>query len=187
MIGTVFLSGSISINRLNDMIRKRLENIIERDLHVAIGDAGGADKAMQTYFAEARYPHVEVFCAGDECRNNVGNWSVRHVRVDPKLKGRELYAQKDKAMAVEADYGFVVWDGKSPGSINNVIELLESTKPVVVYFAPEKQFYPLKRAGDVRALLHHCSEADYRRLNQKIGVERQLGKLNVVPQGSLGF
>ena len=32
--------------------------------------------------------------------------------------------QKDKAMAAEADYGFVLWDGKSSGSISNVFELL---------------------------------------------------------------
>jgi hypothetical protein len=35
-------------------------------------------------------------------------------------------------MAIEADYGFVLWDGKSPGSLNNIIELLNKNKKAPV-------------------------------------------------------
>ena len=187
MTDIVFLSGSIAINRLNDKIRERLSNIVTQKLDVIIGDAGGADKAMQSYFAEKHYDQVEVFCVGGECRNNVGNWKVRHVPAPPNLKGRELFMEKDRAMAAEADYGFVLWDGKSPGSLNNIISTLEGEKPVVVYFAPEEQFHTLKRAGDVRTLLGHCSEADKLAISRKLHVDRRLEKIGGVPQGSLSF
>ena len=107
--------------------------------------------------------------------------------MDPKLKGRDFYTQKDKAMALEADYGFVLWDGKSAGSINNVFELLKGRKPAVVYFAPEKAFYTLKSPSNVRTLLRHCGEDDYRNLSKKIPVDRRLEDLAASPQGSLGL
>src|SRR5690242_7626546 len=152
-IHTVFLSGSRKINRLNDDIRLRVQNIASQHLKVVIGDANGADKALQSYLAEIHYPHVTVFCAGHECRNNVGAWEQKNVDVDPKLRGRDFYVEKDKAMAAVADYGFVLWDGKSAGSINNVLEMMKHRKPVVLYFSPGKSFHALKGAEDVRNLM----------------------------------
>lgn len=183
----VFLSGSITIKRLNDAMRERIAKIVAQSLPIVIGDAGGADKAMQQFLAELRYPHVEVFCVGGACRNNVGDWRVHHVTASDALKGRELFMQKDKAMAAEADYGLVLWDGKSPGSISNVFELAEAGKAVVVYFAPEKRFHTVKRASDIRELLHHCAPSDYASLSRKIPVERRLDRIAPAAQGSLGF
>ena len=80
-------------------------------------------------------------------------------------------------MALVADYGFVLWDGKSAGSINNVLELLKGKKSVVVYFAPEKGFYTLKRPADVYALLRHCEDQDYQNISKKIHFDRRLQDL----------
>jgi len=187
MTTTVFLSGSRRIGRLNDMVRSRIGNMIDQGFRILVGDANGADKALQAYLANSRYENVTVFCAGGVCRNNAGGWNVRNVEVDPKLKGRNFYTQKDKAMAGEADYGFVLWDGKSAGSINNIFELLKGRKSVVVYFAPEKAFYTLKSPSDVRMLLRHCDEDDYRSISKKIQVDRRLEDLGAAPQGSLGL
>jgi len=187
MTTTVFLSGSRKISRLNDSIRNRLRNIIDQGFRVIVGDANGADKALQIFLAEVHYDNVEVFCAGHVCRNNVGEWPVKHIEVDPKLKGRDVYTQKDKAMASEADYGFVLWDGKSAGSINNVLELMKSGKPVVTYFGPEKTFYNLKQSSDVQTLLRHCDDSDYRSINDKIHFDRRLDDLRPSVQGSFNL
>jgi hypothetical protein len=51
--------------------RQRLDEMIRRDLTVLVSDANGADKAVQTYFAEHHYSNVLVFCTAGDCRNNV--------------------------------------------------------------------------------------------------------------------
>ena len=38
---------------------------------ILVGDANGADKAVQQHVASRRYEHVLVYCM-DECRNNIG-------------------------------------------------------------------------------------------------------------------
>jgi hypothetical protein len=184
---TVFLSGSRKISRLNDSIRRRLNNIIDQEFNVIVGDANGADKALQGYLAEACYDKVVVFCAGSVCRNNIGKWPVRNIDADSKLKGRDFYTQKDRAMALEADYGFVLWDGKSAGSINNVLELMKNGKAVVVYYGPEKTFHNLKKVSDVQMLLRHCDESDYRSINNKIHFVSRLEDLRASLQSSLNF
>lgn len=181
---TVFLSGSRKISRLNNEIRSRIENILDQGFQVFVGDANGADKAMQAYLAERHYSNVSVFCAGNVCRNNVGSWQTRKVEVDKKLTGRAFYTQKDKAMAAEADFGFVLWDGKSEGSINNVFELLNGGKKAVVYFAPRKEFFNIKTADDVRTLLDLCDPETSYELQGSRNIRRQMEHLNITDQGS---
>ena len=47
----VFIGGSISINTLDENVIARLNGIINKNLTVLIGDAYGADKEVQQYFA----------------------------------------------------------------------------------------------------------------------------------------
>lgn len=52
----------------------------------------------------------------DYCRNNSGNWPTRQ-RVAPRgAKGFDYYSIKDRAMAAAAEYGLMLWDGKSKGT-----------------------------------------------------------------------
>lgn len=185
MTTTVFLSGSRKISRLDDAVRGRLKTMMDKGFRIVVGDANGADKALQGCLAEAHYDNVDVFCAGNICRNNVGTWNVRNIDVDPHLRGRDFYTQKDKAMALEADYGFVLWDGKSVGSINNVIELLKDGKSVVVYFAPNKEFHTLKQPGDIYTLLQESDQVNYRNIIKKTGLDRQLDNKGEIAQRSL--
>lgn len=149
---TVFLSGSRKLGRLNDDVRARIHNMIERGFDIVVGDANGADKAFQRYLANRGYRNVRVFCSGRVCRNNVGGWEVREVAADPKLRGRAFHTVKDKEMAAAADYGFVLWDGKSAGSLENMRELSRRGKKTVVYLAPEGRFATVARPADLDAL-----------------------------------
>ena len=120
-------------------------------------------------------------------RGNLGGWDQRNIEVDHRLKGRDFYAVKDKAMAGVADYGFILWDGKSAGSISNVLEMMKRAKPVVIYSAPDKSFHVLKEAGDVEALMARCAVSDYRTMNDKIHVDRHLRELHGRAQGALAL
>ena len=174
---TVFISGSRKISRLNDLIRERLDNIISKRINIIVGDASGADKAMQSYLAEKDYKNVTVYCAGDHCRNNVGTWTTRFVNVDSNLKGRDFYAQKDKEMAWIADIGFVLWDGKSAGSVANILELVKGEKKVVVYYSPERQFCNLRSVEDIDALLKKCEPKAFDSISRKVKLKRYLREI----------
>lgn len=165
---TVFISGSRKISRLNQEIRDRLRNVVSQNFEIVVGDANGADKAVQKYLMEANCRNVTVFCAGNSCRNNVGNWKVSKIQVEPNLKGREFYAKKDKIMAEIADYGLVLWDGKSPGSYSNIMELLKRNKKVLVYFSPERSFITISRLDDAEALLSKCDIVSQDEIKRKI-------------------
>jgi len=184
---TVFLSGSRRINHLNGEILTRLGNIVEKGFRVVVGDANGADKALQEYLADMNYSNVIVFCSGQSCRNNVGNWSVKRIRVDSGHKGREFYMQKDREMAGEADYGFVLWDGKSPGSISNVVELLKRNKKALVYLFPEKRFFVVASLDDARELLKRCDKGAVEVIDKKIKLSNSIMELESINQSSLGF
>lgn len=84
----VFIGGSRRVTRLSTEVRKRLHQIIDRQLPVLIGDANGADKAVQQYLQNRGYGSVEVFCVGENCRNNLGHWKIR--AIVPPPEGREV-------------------------------------------------------------------------------------------------
>lgn len=157
----VFLSGSRRLSRLPSEVRERLDEMIRRDLTILVGDASGADKAVQTYFAEHHYPNVVVFCTSGNCRNNVGNWPVRAVKAPHRARGFAFFTAKDAAMAEEADVGLALWDGQSSGTIVNVARLVARSKPAVVYIAPMKTFSTLKTPDDLAELLS-SADADVR-------------------------
>lgn len=150
----VFIGGSRRITRLNAQIRRRLDRIIEKSLPVVIGDANGADKAVQQYLRDRGYDQVEVFCSNGVCRNNLGGWATRPVPVPKGPKDFQFYSAKDRQMAKEATVGFMLWDGRSRGTLENILNLLEMKKKVVVYFTPTKEFVTLK---DKKALAFFTS------------------------------
>lgn len=178
-MSTVFLSGSRKMSRLNEPVRTRLQNMIQKGLSIVVGDANGADKAMQSFLAEQKYASVIVFCSAGKCRNNVGDWPVQAIEVDPKLKGRAFYTVKDKAMAQVAEYGFILWDGESKGSLANAETLLDAGKKVALYHAPTKRFVTLKAPSDLTSLRPAHSEDQSQGMRQK--------KSDAVGQSTLPF
>ena len=152
----VFVGGSRRISRLNAELRKRLEQIVEKRLAVLVGDANGADKAVQEFFREHQYPNVVVFCTGDHCRNNLGHWPVSPIKPPHHTRDFEYFTAKDAAMAREADFDLMLWDGDSAGTLVNVARLVAFHKPVVVYISPQRHFLTLKSREDLAVLLASC-------------------------------
>jgi hypothetical protein len=183
----VFLSGSRAISRLNQEIRDRLTGIITQSFDILIGDANGADKALQSFLKENNYTNVTVYCSGGHCRNNVGHWQTYNVQVPAGSKGRDFYTQKDRLMAQIADYGFVLWDGKSAGSIENVINLLRGGKSALVYFSPDKEFISVGSTAKLKRLLSRTSFEALEGIEKKIKLEKLLSELEGNSQEQMAF
>ncbi len=170
---TVFIGGSRRIARLNEDIKFQADNIIRQGMQVLIGDANGADKAMQQYFVNSRYDNVVVYCTGEHCRNNLGNWSVRHIVSGRNERDFAYYAAKDLEMAKQASYGFMIWDGKSKGTLNNVLNLLQQQKKVLVYFTPDKICYALGSISDIRWSFGKYSFIEWNKLEKELSPYRR--------------
>ena len=109
----------------------------------------------------------------DHCRNNVGNWPTRQIDAPRGARGFDYYSLKDRAMAEAAEYGLMLWDGKSKGTVNNVVNLSRDHKPVVVYVAPTKQFRTVMTFYDLRDLLAQGDSDSVERIVNELHLEVQ--------------
>jgi len=171
------------MGRLSQAVRERTDNIIAKGYLILLGDANGADKAMQKYLSEKGYRNVLVFCMGDVCRNNLGKWETRNVLSRRNKKDFNYYSTKDVLMSDEADYGLMLWDGKSKGTLNNILNLFARNKKVLVYFSPTRSFYTVKDKQDVSKLLEQCDPDSLRKFDQALGIDQRINsrqqKLNL--------
>lgn len=180
----VFFGGSRGLGRLNSAIRTRLRNLIANGHTVLVGDANGVDKAIQSFFAEEGYRNVIVFCMDGDCRNNVGNWPIEVVDSNRKKKDFAHFAMKDAKMSLEADYGFMIWDGESKGTLNNALNLLQQGKAVLLYRSPSREFIQVRSIEELQPVLAKCPPEVVEYLNKRIKLEKRVGVAN---QTSLGI
>lgn len=156
---TVFVGGSRRVSRLSAEAKERLNNVVGSGFNVIVGDANGADKAVQKHLADSAYEKVTVFCSGGRCRNNLGNWPTRNIEAPISAKGFQFYAAKDREMAREADFGLMLWDGKSAGTVLNVLRLIGAGNKVVLLNTKEKRTTTFETAADWEAFLSRCDGA----------------------------
>ena len=150
----VFIAGSRRLSKLSEPVKQRIERIIAKGFTIVVGDANGMDKAVQLYLSQKGYTNVIVFCTEDVCRNNIGRWEIRRIpAADPSRRDFTFYAAKDKAMVAAADYGLMLWDGKSRGTLTSIVELIRRGRPAVVYLAPEKRFLTIRSSQNLAELL----------------------------------
>jgi len=174
----VFFGGSRKLSRLNRAIRERADNLVAKGFEILIGDADGADKAMQKYLADKAYQSVIVFYVGDICRNNMGNWRTTVITANRNKKDFNYFSLKDKEMSKQADYGFMLWDGRSKGTLNNIINLLQGNKCVLVYFSPNKKYFTIKNSSQLKNLLQKCDPTVVKRLSQTLHIAERLVDAN---------
>ena len=80
-------------------------------------------------------------------------------------------------MAHEADYGLMIWDMQSTGTLNNVLTLAAQAKKCVVYLHPKQQFVTVADAASCQHLADMMTPAARIRAEQKIKLEQQLAAL----------
>jgi putative RNA 2'-phosphotransferase len=132
---------------------KKLNGFYNNGDDIIIGDAFGVDKAVQEYFAGLNYNNVTIYATGGKARNNVGNWRIVAIQSDYE-SGYDFYKQKDIAMANDCDYGFMIWDGKSRGTKNNIIRLVENGKTCDVYLKSNDSEYVVTNNNQLDELLY---------------------------------
>ena len=71
-------------------------------------------------------------------------------------------------MAEEADYGLMLWDGESRGTLTNIVDLVRQGKPVVVYVAPDRSFRTLKEPEDLAKLRGQSDSVALLRINREL-------------------
>jgi len=175
---TVFIAGSISISRLHEKVQERINKIVSSDLSVVVGDADGADTSIQQCLHDQRATKVTVYCAGDTPRNNVADWPVYRVHSKARAGSRAFFTAKDLEMARSSDYGLMIWDCKSTGTLSNVIELLREKKKSVVFVNKNKDFVKIADKAGLDQLLHLMSEHARAKAEEKISLSAKLAELD---------
>ncbi len=171
----VFIGGSRAVSKLNKSLRERFDDLMRRGDTILVGDANGADKAVQQYFATNDYRKVVVFCM-EECRNNIGSWPTRSVTPPSQRRDFSYYSAKDFVMAQEAKCAVMLWDAKSKGTLQNILNLIESGKRTLVYFAPEKDFYVIANEQDLQKLLARCERNDIEVAIRGLGLKSSIAQ-----------
>ncbi len=145
----IFIAGPRLISELDENINKKLNSICEKGYDVLVGDADGIDSSIQKFLNDRKYKNVTVFASRGIARNNYGDWKIENVVVAENVTGFDFYATKDLSMAKNADIGFMIWNGESKGTFNNIINLLNLNKEVILYYVPIKKFYQFKQMSDL--------------------------------------
>lgn len=175
---TVFIAGSISISRLHAKVQERIAKVVASNLDVVVGDADGADTAIQECLHGHRAGNVTVYCTGDTPRNNLGNWPVHRVRSSAKAGTRAYFTAKDLEMARNSDYGLMIWDCKSTGTLSNVLELLRRKKKTIVFINKEKEFATVSDVAGVEHLLSFMSPHARTKAEEKISLTSRIADLS---------
>lgn len=175
---TVFIAGSISISRLHEKVQERIGKIVSSDHNVVVGDADGADTSIQECLLNYNAHKVTVYCTGDTPRNNVADWPVHRVHSKAKAGTRAFFTAKDLEMARNSDFGLMVWDCKSTGTLSNVIELLKGGKKSVVFVNKNKEFLNIGDKTGLDSLLGFMSDHARMKAEEKIGLSEKIAALS---------
>ncbi|MDI9407948.1 MAG: hypothetical protein QM523_01730 [Candidatus Pacebacteria bacterium] len=168
MTTRVFIAGSINIKLLDPKVKERIDKIIAQDFEVVVGDADGVDSSIQKYLAGHNKSKATVFCSGEGPRNNLGHWPVQCVETNHSQGSRAFFVAKDIRMAEVADFGFMIWDTKSAGTLSNIIELLTRKKKSLVFVNNIKVFKNIGTVDELEELLSFMSEHAKQKADQKI-------------------
>jgi len=135
----VFISGSINLSILPKIVEKSLKTIQEQNIKILVGDAKGIDSLIQDYFSKKAYFNLNIYSIYETPRNRKNNnFKTILIDVDMDIKSeRKKQEKKDEYMSLNSDYSFVIWDGKSKGSFNNIQRALENNKLLKVYYTKD--------------------------------------------------
>lgn len=183
---TIFMSGSISIKAIDEKVINRINGILEKNYNIILGDATGIDLLLQKYLLKNNYKNVQVYCSGDPSmvRNNVGNWEVVSVPANGIRDRRLFYTAKDLQMSKNADYGLMIWDKKSTGTLSNVIEMIKQNKKSRVFLSDNAQFISIRKTENIYDLVNLMDTRARAIADRKIELSYKLNEL-VSPKLSL--
>lgn len=171
---SVFIAGSLSIKNINQSFLSRIDNIINENLPIIIGDADGVDRSIQEYLTYKNYQNVTVYYSGNQLRNNIGRWSTEQVLTEFQEGTKKFFTAKDMAMIASASYGLMLWDVKSTGTLKNVIELICLNKKSTVFINKLAIFQPVRNVEELEKLVSYMADGSIEKANQKINLKSRL-------------
>lgn len=177
MTTRVFIAGSMNIKHLDPKVKERIDNIVDQDFEVVVGDADGADTSIQWHLFNHGTTKTTVYCSGSLPRNNVGDWPVQSVSTSYAEGSRAFFTAKDICMAEVADIGLMIWDTKSTGTLSNVVELLSRKKKSVVFVNKAKIFKNIATVEQLEELLSYMSEHAKLKADEKIRLFERIDSL----------
>lgn len=134
----VFISGTSKIKlkdsafyrkSLPSSITDKVDNYIQNNYHILIGDAPGIDTEIQKYLAKQNYKNVTIYTIEEKPRFKATNTLGWGVKVVP---GTEQ-VDKDIAMSKDAHMGFAIpIEGGAKATRKNIDRLSSNGKPVEV-------------------------------------------------------
>lgn len=132
--GTAGFGSGKTLRELPNDVKALIDTYIKDEAEILVGDCIGVDLLVQKYLVANNYKNVTVYHSGTAYRNLIDfDWKTYSVKVPYGVKGREFFAAKDKRMALDADAGLALWDGKSVGTGRNIANMREMNKIVTVY------------------------------------------------------
>ncbi len=170
----VFVSGSIGIKNLDDQVKARISNIVDSGYKIIVGDANGVDSSIQEYLTSTDSSSVSVYCSGTNPRNNLGGWPTQQVHTEASPGTRAFFTAKDKKMAQDCDYGLMVWDAKSTGTLSNALELVGNNKTALVYVNKAKEFLKIKEVADLENLVSYMSSTSFHKADKKLKLKEKI-------------
>ena len=66
----------------------------------------------------------------------------RYLNPPRSKKDFQFYAAKDREMARDAEFDLMIWDGKSPGTVLNVLRVVGASKKAILITTLEKRALP---------------------------------------------
>jgi len=173
----IFISGSMRIKRIDKKVKERIDNIINSNFPILLGDASGVDTSVQELIKSKEYKKVTIYCSGVYVRNNVGRWKIRKIKTDYKENTRHFFTAKDIQMAKECDYGLMVWDSKSTGTLSNIYELLSHEKKSLVFVNKIQSFIKVTDIDEFEKLTSYMSGSAFEKADKKIQIRRKIQRL----------
>lgn len=168
----IFIAGARSITAIDNYVHNKLLSILQKQHDVLIGDCYGVDTVVQSFFAENAYPKVTIYASNGVPRNNIGKWNTKCVRVESNVRGFDFFRQKDIAMAKDSDFGFMIWDGESRGTLHNIITLVEQNKTVLVYLQKLQKPLAIHSLAETQQLLNVCTDSARREYHKLMSIKR---------------
>ena len=144
----IFLGGSRNLAFVPEEVQLRLDSWIHSGAHFVIGDANGADSALQAFLVNRESREVTVFSSADRVRNNIGHWQEERVESELKGSSADKHTVKDREMVRRATQGLVMWDRKSIGTLVNIIDLVQASKPVLLFDSQTNELQPLESQAE---------------------------------------
>jgi hypothetical protein len=80
-------------------------------------------------------------------------------------------------MAASAEFGLMLWDAASTGTLSNVFQLLSRGKKTVVFVNREKRFVNVKERNDVLDLVSVMTDGARRAADRKIALGTKVSAL----------